>query len=60
MTTTPQPRDLIVPPQHPLAAQPCCLSCGHRDGRTASGGLYCHDCLEDNPTLNRYCHKERQ
>lgn len=39
--------ELVIPvPQHPAAAEPCCLFCGDRDGRTKAGALYCHDCLE--------------
>jgi hypothetical protein len=41
-----QRRGLLRVPQHPLAAEPCCLKCGHRDGRTAVGGLRCHNCTE--------------
>ena len=28
-----------------------CLNCGKSDGRTQAGGIFCQDCLEDNPQL---------
>lgn len=40
----PHPIQLIPCPQHPKAGEPCCLKCGHRDGRTAAGAIFCHEC----------------
>lgn len=42
----PLPPGLFPVPQHPQFAEPCCIACGKRDGRTAALALYCHECKD--------------